>query len=655
MSLHPTRDDERAAACVAVAPGSHASLSPLGAPEVVITDGLWSRRQAVNRSVSLAACVHKLEEAGNLHNLRLAAGRATGAYRLPEHHRLPFLDSDVYKWLEAVGWELGRAPDPDLERLADEVIELVAAAQGDDGYLNSFWTIAEPGRRWEDLANGHELYCAGHLIQAAVAHARGRGDTTLLDVARRVADDIDREFGDGARQGVPGHPEVEMALVELHRLTGEERYLRLAAYFVDERGKGLAGPHPYGATYFQDHQSVREATTVTGHAVRALYLEAGIVDLYLETGDRALLEASVRRWEAMVATKLYLTGGIGAHHQDEAFGDPHELPPDRAYNETCAAIASIMWSWRLLLATGEARYADLIERTLYNGFLPGFSLDGQRYFYVNTLHARSDPDLAGVVSPNGSSPERQPWFACACCPPNVMRTLSSLEHYLVTSTEGGLQLHQYASGEVTVEHLGDEVELRVTTDYPWEGRIAVEVVRTPASPWALSLRVPGWCTDTTLAVNGAAHASERDREGYVTLTRAWEAGDVVTLDLAMPVRLTEPHPRIDAVRGCLAIERGPLVYCLEEVDLPDGVALEDVELRAGAVPDATFTPDLLGGVVTVTAAAQVRIPVSWSQLLYRSVHGDDGDTTRPVELRAVPYYAWGNRGVGTMRVWIPRA
>ncbi|MBV9819322.1 MAG: glycoside hydrolase family 127 protein, partial [Solirubrobacterales bacterium] len=332
-----------------------ARLHPLALQEAEITGGLWAERREVNRRRLLPSAVDHLERAGNFDNLRSAAGQGSATFRGPV-----FMDSDVYKLLEAMGWELGRRADPELERHADAAIELVAAAQADDGYLNSYYQVARPGERFSNLAHDHELYCAGHLIQAAVAHSRARGDDRLLGVAERFVELIDGHFRIAGRPGAPGHPEIETALVELYRLTGRRGHLDLAAYFIDHRGHRLLGHGHFGAGYFQDHVPVREAREVTGHAVRALYLAAGVTDLYLETGEDALMDVMMAQWNDMVAGKTYLTGGLGAHHEDEAFGDPYELPPDRCYGETCAAIASIMWNWRLLLATGEGRFADLL-------------------------------------------------------------------------------------------------------------------------------------------------------------------------------------------------------------------------------------------------------------------------------------------------------
>ncbi|HET8788032.1 MAG TPA: beta-L-arabinofuranosidase domain-containing protein, partial [Actinomycetes bacterium] len=447
-----------------------------GPARVTILDGLMAERQRVNRQRTIPHGFDQLERSGTLDNLRLAAG-ADGRYRAladTSGATFPFLDSDVYKWLEAVGWELGRAADPGLAAAADQAIGLVAAAQRPDGYLNSYVQVVGDGTPHRDLAWGHELYCVGHLIQAAVAWHRELGDDRLLEVAIRAADRIDKELGPGGRDGVDGHPGIEMALVELTRVTGDPRYLALAARMLDLRGKGLLGPGRFGAAYWQDHQPVREAATVAGHAVRQLYLDCGAVDVAVELEDQVLLDAVRRRWQDLVATRTYLTGGMGSRHRDESFGDPFELPPDRAYAETCAAIASVMLGWRLLLATGEAGYADAIERALYNGVLSGVSLDGTRFFYVNPLQRRT----RRAWEPPGDG-GRAPWYPCACCPPNLMRLLSSWERYVADADAGGVRLHQHATADVRAEVAGGPVRLSVRTGYPWEGRIAVEITETP--------------------------------------------------------------------------------------------------------------------------------------------------------------------------------
>ena len=628
---------------VAVAESPYARLRGLELEAVEITGGLWSDRQRLNRATLIPTAVEHLEAAGNFENLRAAAG--SGSFRGPV-----FMDSDVYKWLEAIGWELSRGPDDELARLADDAIGLVADAQEEDGYLNSYYQAAQPGARWSNLAHDHELYCAGHLIQAGIAQARGCGDERLLTIARRFADLIYDVFPGNGRPGTPGHPEVEMAMVELYRETGERRYLEVAKYFVEQRGHKLLGPGHFGSSYYQDDVPVREATAVAGHAVRALYLAAGVTDLYLETGETELLSVMEAQWRDMTSAKTYITGGLGAHHQDEAFGDPFELPPDRCYGETCAAIASIMWNWRMLLATGDGRHADLLERTLYNGFLAGLALDGSGFSYVNPLQVRSDHR-----DPVERGARRQPWYEVACCPPNVMRLLASLQHYVATVHGPDLQVHQYMAARLraSTQH-GEALEVEMATEYPWHGTVSLQVVNAPRDPWSLSLRVPSWAHGASVAVNGEGREAE-PAAGYVRLHRVWRAGDRVELELPMQPRLVAPHPRIDAVRGCVAIERGPLVYCVEQADQPPGAIVDDVRIDPSEPLETRPADALFPGAVSVRARGALararRWPESWGYAGFRPA--DSPAELEPTELVAIPYALWGNRTDGPMRVWIP--
>jgi DUF1680 family protein len=595
--------------------------------KVRITDGFWADRLRLNRTRTIPHGFEQLHRSGVLDNLRMAAG-AEGRYQAYSDSAgtgLKFLDSDVYKWLEAVGWELGRDADPGLAGAADEAIDVVAKAQRSDGYLNSYVQVVGGGTPHRDLAWGHEFYCVGHLIQAGIAWHRALGDDRLLAMAVRAADRIDDEFGPGRRDGVDGHPGIETALVELTRVTGERRYLDLAARLLDLRGHGLLGAERFGAAYWQDHEPVRRATAVAGHAVRQLYLDCGAVDVAVELGDDELLAAVRRRWDDLTRTRTYLTGGMGSRHRDEAFGDPFELPPDRAYAETCAAIASVMLAHRLLRATGEVSYADAAERAMFNGVLSGMSLTGTAFFYVNPLQRRT----SRTYEAPGHS-ERAPWYPCACCPPNLMRLLSSWEQYQATGDGAGVRIHQYATSDISA----GEVALSMRTDYPWHGRVTVHIDRTPGSAWTLALRVPAWCRSATLT---GPDGTRTAGPGAAELSRSWRAGDTVVLDLDMPVRVTEPDPRIDAVRGCVAAERGPIVYCVESDDLPPATELEELAWDPGREPATVARPDVGVGVVGV------RIPVT--------APGRDGD----MAAGAIPYYAWGNRHPGGMRVWIPRA
>ena len=633
--------------------GGAAHLRPLDAARVRLTGGFWAERLRTNRERTIPHGWQQLQRVGTLANFRLAAG-AGGQYRaLTDDSGLvfPFLDTDLYKWLEAVGWELGRAADPDIAAAADEAIAAITAAQAPDGYLNTYVQVLRRGRRFEDLQWGHELYCFGHLIQAAVAWKRALDDDRLLDVAVRAADLVAREFGPGSRDAIDGHPEIEMALVELYRTVGERPYLDLAALLLERRGRGRLDGGRFGAPYWQDHVPVREASTVAGHAVRQVYLDCGAVDVAMETGDGALLEAVRRRWHDMIATRSYLTGGLGSHHRDEAFGDPFELPPDRAYAETCAAIGSVMLAWRLLLATGDPTCADVIERTMHNGVLSGLSLDGTHFFYVNPLHRRS----WRAAAPEGHG-ERAEWYPCACCPPNLMRTLATWEHLLATSDGEGIQLHQYAPAELAADTNAGPVRLAVETGYPWTGRIEVTVLETPVAAWMLSLRLPAWCRTVTVQDPGAERIAVDPGDRTVRRMRTWTAGDRLILELGLEPRITTPDPRIDAIRGCVAFERGPFVYAVESADLPAGADVDAIAVPADAAATPVERPDVGESAVGLRIPVR-RVRVADPRWPY-TAGGGDGEPGRAPEEEdagAIPYFAWANRDVGGMRVWLPRA
>jgi uncharacterized protein len=625
---------------------SRGRLRPLAIGEVEITGGFWAQRQQVNATATLDHIEHWLEREGWIANFDLAA-----AGRLPDGRRgREFSDSEVYKYLEAVAWEIGRSGDPALETRFRAVIARVAAAQEPDGYLNTKFGRPGQGERWSDLEWGHELYCIGHLLQAAVARARTRpgADDGLVEVAQRAADLVCKVFGSGGIESVCGHAEIEPALVEFARVTGDERYLAQAALFVERRGHGTLRDIEFGRSYYQDDLPVREATVLRGHAVRAGYLSAGAVDVAVEQGDEELLAALATQWDNTVARRTYLTGGVGSHHQDEAFGDDWVLPPDRAYSETCASVASIMFSWRLLLAHGAPRYADLIERNLFNVVATSPSHEGTAFFYANTLHQRrpGTPVTDGAVSPRASSSLRAPWFEVSCCPPNVARTLAGLAAYVATTDDEGLQLHQYAPSAIrTVLPDGTSVAIDVETGYPRDGVVRVHVREDAAAPWTLSLRVPAWADGARLVVDGAA---EPVTPGTVRVRAAFRAGDVVELHLPVAPRFTAADPRIDAVRGCLAVERGPEVLCLESVDLvaASGGRVDDI---ADVRLDPAVAPRDADGAVVVRLRRSEAHSRPWPYGGAEPVV-EDGEA---FDVPLVPYHDWAERGPSTMRVWLP--
>jgi hypothetical protein len=613
-----------------------ARLQPVPVSAVRFEDQFLTPRIRINREVTIPSQFELLESTGRIDNFRRAAGKIAVPFQ-----GLYYNDSDVYKWLEAAAWSLASGPDPAIEAMIDTAITEIAAAQRPDGYLNTYFAVERAGERWtnHDL---HEMYCAGHLFQAAVAHYRVTGGTRLLDVACRFADHLCETFGPeetGRRFGTDGHEEVELALVELGRATGERRYIEQASYFVHARGYGRLAP-PYGRfkiDYHQDHLPIREIPSMVGHAVRAIYYTAGATDVAAEEGDDALLAALDRLWASMMAKKVYVTGGLGARWDGEAFGDDYELPNRRAYAETCAAIANLMWSWRLLALRGEAKYADTIEWTLYNAILPGIALDGRTYFYQNPLE-------------DDGSHRRKPWFGTACCPPNVARTLASLSGYVYSVTDRTIWTHLYAahSADVTLPD-GRTISLHQETNYPWDGEIAITV--GTAGEFALRLRIPAWATEgVAVSVNGAALALPIVAGEYLEIDRAWHAGDRVELHLPMPVRRLVSHPAVAENSGRVALARGPLLYCLEGLDL-GGAATTDVVIPSNAAFAAEEYPDLLGGVTVVTIDAAIdRSSADWDGDLYRAAQPQNDLESR--KITAIPYFVWANREASPMAVWL---
>jgi DUF1680 family protein len=582
--------------------------------------------------------------------------RAVADGQVPERRTgREFSDSEIYKLAEAMAWEFARTGDAWAESTLGKLAAEVGAAQSPDGYLNT--AFGRPGQRarYSDLEWGHELYCYGHLIHAGVAAGRVGDGSELLEIATRAADHVCRTFAPGANDGICGHPGIEMALVELARLTGEQRYLDQAARFVDRRGRGRLADIDLGRAYYQDDLPVRAATVLRGHAVRALYLAAGAVDVAVETGDDDLLAAVARQWEAAVARRTYLTGGMGSHHAGEAFGEDFVLPPDRAYSETCAGVASVMLSWRLLLATGEPRYADLIERTLYNVVATSPAVDGRAFFYSNPLHQRIRGQLPPPdwVSPSPVTSLRAPWFAVSCCPNNLARMLASLSAYVATADQGGLQIHQYADAEIGTTLEGDRaVGIRMRTGYPETGAVTIEVTEAPAGESTISLRVPHWAVGQARLTDPDGH-SRPALAGTVEVTRSFAVGDTIRLELPVAPRWTVPDPRIDGVRGSVAVERGPVVLCAESIDLPGDADVDAVRVDPWAAPVDR------DGEVVVAGALVEPADEGWP---YRAAPGTHPSASasnasdgahRDAEIVLRPYHSWAERGPATMRVWLP--
>lgn len=608
---------------------SASALTAIPVSAVTLGKGFWGDRQELNTRAIIPHAASWMEKLGWVDNFRDADGDARY-----EHRGAQFADSEIHKLIEAISWDAARGRSDNDETLG-RLLSALAGAQDPDGYLHTLFGRPWQKPRYSDLQWGHELYCFGHLIQAAVAHHRATGSDRFLSIARRVADHVCVMFGDDGMNRICGHPEIEPALVELFRETGDERYLHQARIFLERRGTGTLGLHEFGMSYWQDDMPVRAATVLRGHAVRALYLAAGAVDIAVETGDGGLLAVLQEQWDNTVAKRTYITGGMGSHHMDEAFGDDFVLPPDRSYCETCAGIASIMFSWRLLLATGDAKYADLIERTLYNVIATAPSDEGTAFFYANTLHQRAEhgsPALSDEgVAIRGGAAGRQAWFVVSCCPPNLARTLASLGSYIATGSGSAVQIHQFASA--TIE--AGDARIRMTTDYPADGRVTV----TAESAATVSLRVPAWAAGTTFTRGGETAAA---LAGGYTDPVELAAGESLVLDLPLDVRVTHPDERIDAVRGTVAIERGPEVFALESVDLTDGVAFEDVRMTGGARWD--------GDTVVVRAGSVGRTDGSWP---YGDAPAslDEGER----DVRLVRYHGWARRGPSRMRVWIPTA
>ena len=595
------------AACGHKEAANHKLITPVKFSDVTINDGFWSPRLQSHKDVTLKVCIDQIEnQTGRIRNFENAAKG------LGEHSGIYFDDSDVYKALEGMAYSLQNNPDPELEAKCDEWIDKFAAAQQEDGYLNTYYTLTGLENRWSDMGM-HEMYCAGHMTEAAVAYYNVTGKRKLLDVAIRMADHMMSVFGPGKRDWVPGHEEIELALVKLYEVTGEKKYLDFAEWLIDERGHGYGTWAKWGQeAYFQDDKPVREMTDIAGHAVRAMYLYCGMADVAAYIGDEGYMTALDRLWDDVVLRNMYITGGIGQSSRNEGFTTDYSLPNMSAYCETCASVGMVLWNWRMNQFTGDSKYVDVLERALYNGALAGISLSGDRFFYVNPLESLG-------------THHRQAWYGCACCPSQICRFLPSIGNYIYGVSKDGIYVNLYMGNTASVKLGRRDITLKQETHYPWEGAVAVTVGCKRAFKSALRLRIPGWCKSYTLAVNGKTFDVPVEN-GYAVLNRRWHSGDKVVLNMDMPAVIVAADPRVKEDEGYRAVQRGPLVYCIEEVDNPD---FENLKVSENTVFGETFREDLLGGVVTVSATA-------------------NGKT-----LNLIPYYAWDNREAGRMRVWIP--
>lgn len=641
-------------------------LADISLKNIMITDKFWNKYRSLVKNViipyqwnTLNDNVPGAEPSHCIENFRIAAGEKEGAFA-----GAVFQDTDVAKWLEAVAYVLeSQGRDEELEKLADDTIDLIGRAQGPDGYLNTYFTIKEPDRRWTNLKEGHELYTAGHMIEAAVAYYQATGKRNFLEIVMKFADLISERFGpeEGKCHGYPGHPEIELALVKLYRVTGKRNYLDTAKFFIDARGVGenyffqeekgekyqqifpeFAG---YVPEYSQSHLPVREQKTAEGHAVRAVYLYSAMADLAYEYQDESLLEACETLWKNMVTKRMYITGGIGSSGLLERFTTDYDLPNDRNYAESCASIGLAMFAKRMGQITRDAKYADVMEKALYNTVLAGIAMDGKSFFYVNPLEVWPD-NCMNRTSMEHVKPVRQKWFGVACCPPNIARTLASLGQYIYGEDKDSIYVNLYVSNETEMQINGIPCRLTMDSDFLSAGDVKISLKSRQATGGRLALRVPGYTRRFQVFRNGEEISEPHLSKGYLILEDLKEEENI-TISCDVEAKFVHANPEVRADEGKVAIMRGPLVYCLEETDNGGNLSSLYVDTKAGLTEN--YEEDLLGGVVTVTARGKRISNAGWNE---EDLYKEQEIRLEDVTLKAVPYCNWGNRETGEMTVWI---
>lgn len=620
-----------------------AKLRNIPVHAVTIQSGFWASRREINVTKSIPSMHDLLEANGRMNNFRRLTNKSSEPQRGPVYS-----DSDVYKWTEAVGFALQSGDRQEIRSVAEKAIDVVVAAQESGGYLNTYYVGEKAAQRMlpQTQTTGHELYCMGHFLQGAIAYYRATGDRKMLDAGIRFVDDfLIPNYGPAPKKPiVSGHPEIEMGLIELYRITGDKRHLDLAGYIL---GGDSRIPLPdYRTIYMFSGTPFTSRTKLEGHAVRAMYACCGSTDYYLETGDASYWKTLNTLWDDMTKTKMYVTGGVGSRSDGEAFGDAYELPNYLAYGESCAAIGNLMWNWRMLAATGDAKFTDVMERALYNGINSGMSLDGTLYCYRNPL--AFDPATGEKI--------RNPWYDTTCCPPNLERTFAALPGYFYSTSKDGIYLHLYDNSELNW-HLENGTGLRVSqkTNYPWDGSVEIAVTPAQASSFAFFLRIPAWAEHARVSVNGESLNGVKPGE-YLPIQRRWAPGDVIQANFEMKPQVLEANPHVIDDMGRVAIQRGPLVYCLEEMDQPAGTVLRDVAVdlteAAGTQFHDEFRSDLLGGTVVLHQSGVVYDRERSRDALYAKYSGVPLKSRR-VPLTFIPYYAWSNRQATSMEVWTP--